>query len=57
MEIHNNLAITTLLNAQENPVKIRIPKQIYVEPVDINEVNFIGHMETDNKFDPENDIL
>lgn len=51
VEINNYLAKTTLLNSRENPVKINISQPLETEPIDMNEVNFVERMETDQEID------
>ena len=43
VKVENNLAFTTALNPSENPIKIQFIENFNIEPIDLNEVNFIDH--------------
>ena len=43
VKVKNNLAFTTALNPSENPIKIQFIENFNIEPIDLNEVNFIDH--------------
>lgn len=55
VKIQNNAATTTILNPRENPIKLQILKALEIEPVNLNELNFLDYpapqVATDRNFD------
>lgn len=48
VNVNNNFAITSIINGQDNPVQIRVDSPFEIEQLNINEVNFIEKMDTDD---------
>uniref|UniRef100_V5GL18 Retrovirus-related Pol polyprotein n=1 Tax=Anoplophora glabripennis TaxID=217634 RepID=V5GL18_ANOGL len=57
VNVNDHFAITTLINANEYPVELTIFEPLDIEPVDVNEVNFIEKMETDIEYNNQIDNL
>ena len=43
IKIENNFAYTTILNPRENPIEMKVFESFEIEPLNLNEINFIDH--------------
>lgn len=57
VNVKNNLAITTLTNCSEKPVKLEIYRPLDIENLNNIEINFVEKMETDDILTNEQDDL